>query len=170
MFWTVWSIDRYYRFSVYRWIDGHRSEKAFMIYCRYYRSKIKKFFNQWIDNIDENETKSINWSYRSISSVSIHWSIADCAHLCHHAILPHTYSVRSGDASYRSPCYRKAHLWYYSAQLGALSSTPSPLVLILSRVEKLTTGPLVLLLPNLNHGGRGTSLQVRHSAGVLNIE
>ncbi len=26
---TFWLIDRYYRFSVYRWIDGHRLEKAF---------------------------------------------------------------------------------------------------------------------------------------------
>jgi hypothetical protein len=47
-------------FSVYRWIDGHESEKAFMIDCRYYRSKIKKIFNRWIYNIDENETKSID--------------------------------------------------------------------------------------------------------------
>jgi hypothetical protein len=30
-----------------------------MIDCRYYRSK-KKIFNQWIDNIDKNETKSID--------------------------------------------------------------------------------------------------------------
>ncbi len=42
IFLTVWSIDRYYRFSVYRWFDGHRSEKAFMIDCRYYRSTIRK--------------------------------------------------------------------------------------------------------------------------------
>jgi hypothetical protein len=28
--------------SVYRWFDGHRSEKTFMIDCRYYRSKIQK--------------------------------------------------------------------------------------------------------------------------------
>ncbi len=41
---TVWSIDRYYRISVNRWIDSHRSEKSFMIDCRYYRSKIKKSF------------------------------------------------------------------------------------------------------------------------------
>ncbi len=41
-FLTVWSIDWYYRFSVYRWFDGHQSEKAFMIDCRYYRSKIQK--------------------------------------------------------------------------------------------------------------------------------
>ncbi len=39
-----------------------------MIDCRYYRSKIKKIFYRWIDNIDENETKSIDryYRYRSI--------------------------------------------------------------------------------------------------------
>jgi hypothetical protein len=44
--------------------------------------KNKRIFNRWINNINENETKSINWLYRLIPSVSIHRSIADCAHLC----------------------------------------------------------------------------------------
>jgi hypothetical protein len=37
-------MDRYYRLSVYRWNNGHRSDKVFLIDCRYYQSKIKKPF------------------------------------------------------------------------------------------------------------------------------
>jgi hypothetical protein len=39
-----------------------------MMDCRYDRSKMKKIFNRSIDNIDENETKSIDryHRYRSI--------------------------------------------------------------------------------------------------------
>ncbi len=40
--------------------------------------KNKKIFNRWIDNIDENETKSIDRYHR-------YWSIVECTHLCRYA-------------------------------------------------------------------------------------
>jgi hypothetical protein len=76
---TVWSIDRYYRFSVYWWFDGHRSEKGFMIDCRYYRSKIQKSLT------DGSITSMKTRPKVSIDSIDLYYryrSIADCAHLC----------------------------------------------------------------------------------------
>ncbi len=42
-----------------RWVDGHRSDKDFVIDDRYYRSK-KKIFNPWIDTIGVSMTNSID--------------------------------------------------------------------------------------------------------------
>ncbi len=70
--------------SVYQWVDGHRSEKAFMINCQYYRSKLKKSLTDgsitWMkmrpkvsmDNIDRYHRDRYH-QYRYI---------ADCAQLC----------------------------------------------------------------------------------------
>jgi hypothetical protein len=56
-------MDRYYRLIVYRWIDGHQSEKAFMIDCQYYRSKLK--------NLTDGSYHRWKWDqkYRSIVSI-----------------------------------------------------------------------------------------------------
>jgi hypothetical protein len=70
-----WMIDQYYHFSGYWWIDGHRSEKDFMINCRYYRYK-KKY-------LPMDRQQRWKWDQKvSIDTiVLIQRSITDCAHL-----------------------------------------------------------------------------------------
>jgi hypothetical protein len=43
-------MDQYHWLNMNRWIDGHHSDKDFVIDDRYYRSK-GKIFNWWINNI-----------------------------------------------------------------------------------------------------------------------
>ncbi len=51
-------MDWYYRLSVYRWIDGHLSDKVLSSNVDIIDQNFK-IFNWWIDNINENKTVTI---------------------------------------------------------------------------------------------------------------
>ncbi len=116
IFLTVRLIDRYYRFSVYWWFDDHRSEKAFMIDCRYYRSKIQK-------SLTDGSITSWKWDqkYRLMVSIDrIDWyyryrSIDSSPIVPIYAVLHQEPTIPSEKSSHRpgrgAPCRPILHLY-----------------------------------------------------------